>query len=122
MIEASSETTSFSDNLLFCESAEIGVITFGRTELERFLKKIKLTKINIKRIPAMQEKIITDFFDFIYKIYIIFAIKTTEFYFVLNYFTSKKNESLLQQLIHYEYYRKIEPLTIPLEFDLILNV
>ena len=38
------------------------------------------------------------------------------------YFTSKKNESLLQQLIHYEYYRKIEPLTIPLEFDLILNV
>ena len=39
-----------------------------------------------------------------------------------DYFTSKKNESLLQQLIHYEYYRKIEPLTIPLEFDLILNV
>ena len=38
------------------------------------------------------------------------------------YFASKKNESLLQQLIHYEYYRKIEPLTIPLEFDLILNV
>ena len=38
------------------------------------------------------------------------------------YFTSKKNESLLQQLIHYESYRKIEPLTIPLEFDLILNV